>query len=130
VWKRHYIPLERMTESPPGSLKILGEIPRDADLLILCGLHGRSDTIVTTRHAHTTDQIPQAQESPFCAVALHTRACDSRTRDPDAWKRVNQVEPGVAPSQRQIPRRRKGAVLSSTNTTQRDRKTALVRLPR
>ena len=48
VWKRHLILPERMSEPAPCSLEILGEIPRDADLLILCGLQGRSVTITTT----------------------------------------------------------------------------------
>jgi atypical dual specificity phosphatase len=41
VWKRQSILPERMSEPPPCSLEILGEIPHDADLLILCGLQGR-----------------------------------------------------------------------------------------
>ena len=48
VWKRHSILPERMSEPAPCSLEILGEIPQDADLLILCGLQGGSVTITTT----------------------------------------------------------------------------------
>ena len=53
VWKRHSILPERMSEPPPCSLESLGEIPRDADLLILCGLQGRSATITTAQRTNT-----------------------------------------------------------------------------
>ena len=47
VWKRHSVLPERISEPPPCPLEILGEIPRDADLLILCGLQGRLTAIST-----------------------------------------------------------------------------------
>ena len=40
VWKRQSILPKHMSEPAPCSLEILGKIPRDVDLLILCGLQG------------------------------------------------------------------------------------------
>ena len=46
VWKRGSILPERMSEPPPCSLEILGNIPPDADLLMLCGLQGKPVVII------------------------------------------------------------------------------------
>lgn len=64
VWKRHSILPERMSEPPPCSLEILGDIPPDADLLMLCGLQGRPVVHATCR----TDHPRQVQENPGFAV--------------------------------------------------------------
>jgi atypical dual specificity phosphatase len=45
VWKRHSILPERMSEPPPCSLEIRGNIPPESDLLMLCGLQGRPAVI-------------------------------------------------------------------------------------
>lgn len=53
VWKRHSILPERMSEPPPCSLEIVGNITPDADLLILCGLQGKPAAIIPICYMHS-----------------------------------------------------------------------------
>jgi len=82
------------------------------------------DRVLLLLHdTHTTDRMPWAQER-------YVLAAPSTLVIPTPGRGSTKSNPEVAPSQRQAPRRGKAAMLSSTNTTQRDRQTALVRLPR
>lgn len=40
IWRRKSVQRPVVEEPPPSQLEILGEVPKDADLLILCGLQG------------------------------------------------------------------------------------------